>query len=138
MEFQIRAPYCFLSFIDLFCHSFQLSFNALSHFLYSRDFEYTYQVKSHLNANKYYRIICCFVSGDPISCINDDGIPRHVINTFCWITYTFTLPGQTGQVGTHVAHPGVANDLVPGTEKRYHAYYQWVPFMLFFQVYISN
>uniref|UniRef100_A0A224XDV8 Innexin n=1 Tax=Panstrongylus lignarius TaxID=156445 RepID=A0A224XDV8_9HEMI len=71
--------------------------------------------------------------GDPISCINDDGIPRHVINTFCWITYTFTLPGQTGVVGTHVAHPGVANDLVPGTEKTYHAYYQWVPFMLFFQ-----
>uniref|UniRef100_A0A023F482 Innexin n=1 Tax=Triatoma infestans TaxID=30076 RepID=A0A023F482_TRIIF len=93
----------------------------------------------HYRTTSAFLFVCCVLVtannliGDPISCINDDGIPRHVINTFCWITYTFTLPGQTGVVGTHVAHPGVANDLVPGTEKRYHAYYQWVPFMLFFQ-----
>lgn len=32
--------------------------------------------------------------GDPISCIGDGAIDRHVINTYCWITYTFTLPSH--------------------------------------------
>lgn len=73
------------------------------------------------------------LSGDPISCINDGSIPMHVINTFCWITYTFTIPGQQHrQIGTDVAAPGLGNDY--GQEKRYHSYYQWVPFVLFFQV----
>lgn len=71
--------------------------------------------------------------GDPIQCINDGGVPTHVINTYCWITYTFTLPHEQGKpVGTHVAHPGLGND---NQEKLYHSYYQWVPFVLFFQVY---
>jgi len=71
--------------------------------------------------------------GDPINCITDGGVPGHVINTYCWITYTFTLPGYLAKpVGLEVAHPGVANP-EPDTEKRYHAYYQWVPFFLFFQ-----
>jgi len=71
--------------------------------------------------------------GDPIACITDGGIPEHVINTFCWITHTFTLPDKHVGVGKHVAHPGVS-DYVDGTDQvRYHAYYQWVPFMLFFQ-----
>lgn len=29
--------------------------------------------------------------GQPISCISN-GIPTHVINTFCWISSTFTMP----------------------------------------------
>lgn len=70
--------------------------------------------------------------GDPIQCINDRGVPGHVINTYCWITYTFTLPHEQGKpVGTHVAHPGLGND---NQDRRYHSYYQWVPFVLFFQV----
>ncbi|XP_023179749.1 innexin inx3 [Drosophila hydei] len=81
---------------------------------------------------------CCIIVtannliGDPISCINDGSIPMHVINTFCWITYTFTIPGQQHrQIGTDVAGPGLGNEY--GQEKRYHSYYQWVPFVLFFQ-----
>nr|CAD7268722.1 unnamed protein product [Timema shepardi] len=71
---------------------------------------------------------------DPINCINDGAIPGHVINTFCWITSTFTLPHQQGKpVGTHVVHPGVGTIGDHEKETRYHAYYQWVPFMLFFQ-----
>lgn len=31
-----------------------------------------------------------------------------------------------------MVHPGLGNE--HGEEKRIHAYYQWVPFMLFFQV----
>ncbi|XP_015184198.1 PREDICTED: innexin inx3 [Polistes dominula] len=70
--------------------------------------------------------------GDPINCISDNAVPNHVINTYCWITYTFTLPtNNMKQVGTQVAHPGLGGDY--NEEKIYHSYYQWVPFMLFFQ-----
>ena len=41
---------------------------------------------------------------------------------------------MASHVGTQVAHPGVANHLSNPDETRYHSYYQWVPFMLFFQV----
>lgn len=34
-------------------------------------------------------------------------------------------------VGTEVAQSGLGND---NQEKTYHSYYQWVPFVLFFQV----
>jgi len=94
----------------------------------------------------HYRItsailfVCCILCttssliGDPISCIADGGVPGHVINTYCWITSTFTLPHQQGKpVGTHVAHPGVGSFVEGDNETRYHSYYQWVPFMLFFQ-----
>lgn len=76
--------------------------------------------------------MCARVSGDPIACINDGSVPKHVINTFCWITYTFTLPGMHGKaIGTEVAQSGLGND---NQEKVFHSYYQWVPFTLFFQV----
>ncbi|PSN43853.1 Innexin inx3 [Blattella germanica] len=94
----------------------------------------------------HYRItsailfVCCILCtansliGDPISCITDGGVPGHVINTYCWITSTFTLPHQQGKpIGTHVAHPGVGTYVENDNETRYHSYYQWVPFMLFFQ-----
>ncbi|XP_023721461.1 innexin inx3 [Cryptotermes secundus] len=94
----------------------------------------------------HYRItsailfVCCILCttnsliGDPISCIADSSLPGHVINTYCWITSTFTLPHQQGKpVGTHVAHPGVGTYVEGENETRYHSYYQWVPFMLFFQ-----
>lgn len=71
-------------------------------------------------------------SGEPIQCINDGGVPGHVINTYCWITYTFTLPHEQGKaVGSQVAAPGLGNE---NQDKMYHSYYQWVPFVLFFQV----
>lgn len=77
-------------------------------------------------------MILFFILGDPINCINDGAIPTHVINTYCWITYTFTLPGQHGKhIGTAVAQSGLGND---NQEKTFHSYYQWVPFTLFFQV----
>lgn len=47
------------------------------------------------------------------------------------MTYTFTLPGEHGKlVGSEVAQSGLGND---NQEKTFHSYYQWVPFMLFFQ-----
>lgn len=41
------------------------------------------------------------------------------------------MPGSLNKpIGTHVSHPGLGID---HGEKTYHSYYQWVPFMLFFQ-----
>lgn len=38
------------------------------------------------------------------------------------------------QIGSHVPHPGVANDFDDEHAKKYYTYYQWVCFVLFFQV----
>jgi hypothetical protein len=38
-----------------------------------------------------------------------------IMNTYCWIHGTFTIPSQiAGQVGSQVAHPGVAPLNNPG------------------------
>lgn len=71
--------------------------------------------------------------GNPISCIVD-GLPKKVIETYCWITSTFTMPDAFNrQIGTEVAHPGVANDFGDVDARKYYTYYQWVCFVLFFQ-----
>ncbi|XP_052867900.1 innexin inx1 [Anopheles cruzii] len=71
--------------------------------------------------------------GNPISCIVG-GVPSHVVNTFCWISSTFTMPDAfRRQVGREVAHPGIANDFDDEDAKKYYTYYQWVCFVLFFQ-----
>ncbi|XP_024887337.1 innexin inx1 [Temnothorax curvispinosus] len=71
--------------------------------------------------------------GNPISCIVQ-GLPVNVINTYCWITSTFTMPDAFNrQVGVEVAHPGVANDFGDVDARKYYTYYQWVCFVLFFQ-----
>ncbi|XP_011170209.1 innexin inx2 [Solenopsis invicta] len=70
--------------------------------------------------------------GDPIVCIVDD-IPPHVMNTYCWIYSTFTIPDQTGTIGKDLVNPGVATHVKGHEEIKYHKYYQWVCFCLFFQ-----
>lgn len=94
--------------------------------------------RCHYRITSAILFVCCIIVtannliGEPISCINDGTIPIHVINTFCWITYTFTIPGQQYKhVGTEVAAHGLGNEF--NNETRFHSYYQWVPFMLFFQ-----
>ena len=58
-----------------------------------------------------------------------------VINTYCWITSTFTFPDRRGELGTHFIAPGVSgHDPDGNNEPVYHSYYQWVPFVLFLQV----
>ncbi|XP_063703617.1 innexin inx3 [Culicoides brevitarsis] len=93
--------------------------------------------RCHYRITSAILFVCCIIVtannliGDPISCINDGAVPTHVINTYCWITYTFTLPGLHGKsIGTHVAQSGVGSDQ---GDKTYHSYYQWVPFTLFMQ-----
>lgn len=78
-------------------------------------------------------ITCKQFVGDPIDCIGGSKeIPQAVMDTYCWVLTTFTMPNVTGTIGRHVVYPGVGfgkfNEPV-----KYHKYYQWVCFMLFFQ-----
>jgi len=70
--------------------------------------------------------------GDPIDCIVDR-IPQEMMDTYCWIHSTFTIPDYTNAaIGEQVPHPGIAND-DGDHEVKYHKYYQWVALTLFFQ-----
>ncbi|XP_014215317.1 innexin inx1 [Copidosoma floridanum] len=72
--------------------------------------------------------------GNPISCITPASLPSQPVNTFCWITSTFTMPDAFNrEVGLEVAHPGVTNDFGNVKARKYYTYYQWVCFALFFQ-----
>ena len=72
--------------------------------------------------------------GDPIDCIVEE-IPNNVMDTYCWIHSTFSVPSKVAGIeGNDIAHAGVAPPtLEDGEELRYHKYYQWVCFTLFFQ-----
>ena len=72
--------------------------------------------------------------GNPIDCIHNKEIPEEIINTYCWIHSTYTIPSAFSKtLGIDVAHPGIEMSK-PDGEKRYIKYYQWVCFCLFFQV----
>ena len=73
--------------------------------------------------------------GDPIDCISRDDIPNDLLDTYCWIHTTFSLESAWfKKVGVEVPYPGVDKYTPTGEGKRvYHAYYQWVCFVLFFQ-----
>jgi len=71
--------------------------------------------------------------GDPIDCIQRDDIPTNLLDTYCWIHSTFTLPDALNKkVGVEVPHPGI-DKYTPGEKRIYHKYYQWVCFVLFLQ-----
>lgn len=73
--------------------------------------------------------------GSPISCISD-GVSARIINTYCWITSTFTMPDAFNReigVSNGIAHPGIANDYGDFQARKYYTWYQWVCFCLFFQ-----
>lgn len=71
--------------------------------------------------------------GNPIMCIQKDDIPEKLLNTYCWIEGTFTLPkALTKLVGQDVVYPGVDQHNT-GDEVTEHSYYQWVCFVLFLQ-----
>ncbi|XKL67395.1 hypothetical protein PGB90_002886 [Kerria lacca] len=67
--------------------------------------------------------------GEHIRCIQDKGVPPHVVNTFCFFTSTYTVIQDHNM---SYAHPGVSPHMDNEKIVR-HAYYQWVPFVLFGQ-----
>jgi len=72
--------------------------------------------------------------GSTISCVSSGSIPGNVLESYCWITSTFTIPSKfDGKKGIDHAYPGVAPPTGDDKDKVYHAYYQWVPFVLFLQ-----
>lgn len=97
--------------------------------------------------------------GQHIKCLNDLGKTNfdinHVIETFCFVTTTFTVVSQKNnvkntkiqkftkqnehhdqnkQIGVDIAHPGVGPYGVGSKQPiKHHSYYQWVPFVLFAQ-----
>ena len=78
-------------------------------------------------------------AGKKIACVMegpDDSwtIPLNVINTYCYVMTTFTLPKHWAtKVGIENSQPGVG-DFNPKKDEVHHkAYYQWVSFVLFFQ-----
>lgn len=70
--------------------------------------------------------------GDPIDCIVDE-IPQNIMDTYCWIYSTFTIPNLKGIIGENMIQQGVASYVEGKDEVKYHKYYQWVCFALFFQ-----
>lgn len=71
--------------------------------------------------------------GDPIDCISRDDIPPNLLDTYCWIHTTFSIENAwKKRVGEEVPYPGV-DKTTPNEKRIYHAYYQWVCFVLFFQ-----
>jgi len=90
----------------------------------------------------FFAVACTLVTsysyidskGSAIQCMADKGqVPEGVLNKYCWISATFTLPKHfKGDQNGDFIHHGVGPD-VEGDEKIYHAYYQWVPLMLSLQ-----
>ena len=77
--------------------------------------------------------------GAAIMCVHTEEIPKEVLNTYCWIHPTYTLSSaHWKRVGVDVPHPGV-DKTRDEKDKKHVKYYQWVGFLLFFQVsYLTN
>ena len=100
---------------------------------------------------KEVSFFCILGNEHVIQCLHTGPIPEEVINNYCWISGTFTVPGHYeeyekignshyARVGNVISSAGVGPynagrkaDGKPITEVEVKAYYQWVPFMLFLQ-----
>lgn len=60
--------------------------------------------------------------GDPIDCIVDE-IPLNVMDTYCWIYSTFTIPNRmVGVAGKDLVQPGVTSHVEGEDTVKYHKY----------------
>lgn len=96
--------------------------------------------KLHYRLTFLFILVCTVIVSsrqfvrEHINCISDHSVQR-VINTFCFFSSTFTVVkyhNASSVVGSRVAYAGVGPH-TPEDEVTRHAYYQWVPFVLFFQ-----
>lgn len=74
--------------------------------------------------------------GEHIKCISGgNAVPEHVMNTFCFFTTTFTIIRHLNESlleAKVIPHPGIG-PMYEEDPVTHHAYYQWVPFVLFLQ-----
>ncbi|KAA0192182.1 hypothetical protein HAZT_HAZT003656 [Hyalella azteca] len=71
--------------------------------------------------------------GSPIDCVTTKSVPGNIMNLYCFIMATFSVPKQYDKVkGEGASFPGVGPN-EESDETVYHAYYQWVPLVLMFQ-----
>lgn len=91
--------------------------------------------KLHYRATFWFLLACTLLVSSKqfikqhIECISNDSV-KQVINTFCFFSSTYTishLHNTSYQRGVHILAPGVGPDH-PNDDRKYHAYYQWVPF----------
>uniref|UniRef100_T1ICS8 Innexin n=1 Tax=Rhodnius prolixus TaxID=13249 RepID=T1ICS8_RHOPR len=94
----------------------------------------------HYRITFWFLLACAVLVGsrefirEHINCISN-GYLAHVIDTYCFFSTTFTVVkyhNSSLHSGTS-AHPGVGPYLEGKDPIIRHAYYQWVPFVLFFQ-----
>jgi len=74
-------------------------------------------------------------AGSAIQCMHDEkvGVPTEIINNYCWIMNTFSLPDHySGEKNVDFIHHGVGPHAMED-ERIYHSYYQWVPMVLALQ-----
>lgn len=77
--------------------------------------------------------------GDPIDCFVSDNdkatVSGKMLDNFCWIHSTHTLPNQPATAEMPIPGLGTPKE---GQELKYHKYYQWVAFFLMFQAITFN
>ena len=77
--------------------------------------------------------------GSPINCYTKGTVPGSVMNIYCFIMSTFSVPKNfpkpLGDGNDAVDYHGFSGlgQSNPDDEIVYHSYYQWVPLVLFFQ-----
>ena len=98
--------------------------NAVLHLHYRATFIIFSVASSLMTAKEYF--------GTPISCLAKETVPSEVIDIYCYIMSTFSIPSHFPKpYGDGAPYPGLGNEFEK--EIVYHAYYQWVPVMLFAQ-----
>ena len=94
----------------------------------------------HCKTTPMLLLLCCVLVslrqylGDPINCTmlggNTEAMNPKMLDTYCWIQSTFTVPSRaTSEI---MPYPGVVTP-DKSDDLKYHTYYQWVCFTLFFQ-----
>lgn len=93
-------------------------------------------------AASYFFLACVLTTateyiGNPIYCITGSQVAAKAITTYCWITGTTTINSYNNE-STHYTSRDTDFSGIDAYDPnkhniRYHAYYQWVPFFLFFQ-----
>ncbi|KAF0289296.1 Innexin inx2 [Amphibalanus amphitrite] len=104
----------------------------------NRLFQLHYRVTTTIFLGASALLCTSSLFGSPVNCHHSDPdrISKDVINTYCWVTSTYTLPHQLAKADKYpfsdIPFQGVGTHSATD-EKKYHGYYQWVAFVLFLQ-----